>query len=379
MTLRSSSGAINLTAFSSVNIPLDIPVQWNSSNKITSNGTNVTIMSSSGAINLTAFSTVNVPVNIPFQWNSGNKISSNGTNLDITSSGIININGSSVFNTATSSSSLSTASCIFYGGISINNSSNASSINNGGTITSNGGYAFNGDGYIGGKIDVGNTSASIAQSANQGINIRSRSRTLTTTLNVDTAFNSFDGGIISLSSGTITNASTCYISGSPTITSGSITNAYSLFVGSGNSKFNGNMTISNTLTCSTNIIVSNNISIAGVVVTPNIGDISTQISFNGANNVSSASNITGLLFSTVAVKSFTATVLVSVTASSNLYEQYTIQGIYNGSGWYLVKESVGDNTGVIFTITSGGQVQYTSLNYSGFSSIVFRFRANTIN
>ena len=38
---------------------------------------------------------------------------------------------------------------------------------------------------------------------------------------------------------------------------------------------------------------------------------------------------------------------------------------------------IGDTTGVVFSITSAGQIQYTSTNLAGWSSSSFHYRALT--
>ena len=104
------------------------------------------------------------------------------------------------------------------------------------------------------------------------------------------------------------------------------------------------------------------------------GDIG-HTSFSAANNQSSAANVTGLAFANGTVRSFEALVSVSVDATSDLFESFKLYGIQRGSDWMMSQSSVGDISGFTFSITSGGQVQYTSGNYSGFSSATVKFRA----
>jgi hypothetical protein len=97
--------------------------------------------------------------------------------------------------------------------------------------------------------------------------------------------------------------------------------------------------------------------------------------FNAANNVSSASNVIGFSFSNASIRSFSANVTVSVLKSSggNLYETFTLEGHQTDSGWTLLPSSFGDVSGITFSITSSGQVQYTSINHSNWTSTVIRF------
>ena len=112
------------------------------------------------------------------------------------------------------------------------------------------------------------------------------------------------------------------------------------------------------------------------VPTASTGDIN-QTSFSGANNQSSPANVTGLAFSNASVRSFEALVSVSVDATSDLFEQFRLNGIQRGADWVLGITSVGDASSVVFTITDAGQIQYTSANYSGFSALTMKFRAIT--
>lgn len=109
---------------------------------------------------------------------------------------------------------------------------------------------------------------------------------------------------------------------------------------------------------------------------PNLspGDIS-ETSFSLANNQSSAADVTGLAFAVGIVRSFSALVSVEIDATSDLFEQFTLQGINKGTSFNMSSDSVGDGSGVTFSITSAGQVQYTSGNAAGFVSGTIRFRA----
>jgi hypothetical protein len=105
------------------------------------------------------------------------------------------------------------------------------------------------------------------------------------------------------------------------------------------------------------------------------GDIQ-ETSFSLANNQASPANVTGLAFSG-AVRSFEALVSVEIDAASDLFEVFKLYGIRRGADWQMSVESTGDNSLVAFTITSGGQVTYTSGNYATFVSGAIKFRAET--
>lgn len=106
------------------------------------------------------------------------------------------------------------------------------------------------------------------------------------------------------------------------------------------------------------------------------GDIA-ETSFSAANNVTVAANVTGLAFANGTVRSFDAQVSVVIAATADLYEVFRLQGIQKGASWDMSVESTGDDSGIVFTITSAGQVQYTSGNEDGFVSSTMKFRAAT--
>jgi hypothetical protein len=106
------------------------------------------------------------------------------------------------------------------------------------------------------------------------------------------------------------------------------------------------------------------------------GDIE-ETSFASANNQASPANVTGLAFANAAVRSFKALVSVEIDATADLFESFELLGIQKGSSWDMAVSAVGDDSGITFTITNAGQVQYTSTNVAGFSSGAIKFRAIT--
>lgn len=105
-----------------------------------------------------------------------------------------------------------------------------------------------------------------------------------------------------------------------------------------------------------------------------VGDIA-HTSFSAANNQISAASVTGLTFAAGSVRSFKAQVSVSIDATTDLNEVFELVGVQLASGFVMASSSVGDDSGVVFTITSGGQIQYTSANSAGFTSNTIKFRA----
>ena len=108
------------------------------------------------------------------------------------------------------------------------------------------------------------------------------------------------------------------------------------------------------------------------------GDIQ-ETSFSAANNQVAAADVTALAFANGVVRSFDAQVSVSIDATSDLFEEFELHGIQRGADWSMSVESVGDESGVSFSITTAGQVQYQSSNVSGFTSNSMKFRAKTLS
>jgi trimeric autotransporter adhesin len=102
-------------------------------------------------------------------------------------------------------------------------------------------------------------------------------------------------------------------------------------------------------------------------------------SFIPNNNTVTLSNVDGLSFSNTDTRSFTVNLSVSIESSGgNLYETFVLDGTQNNSQWSLYTTSYGDNSGIVFSITNLGQIQYTSTNISGFTNSIFRFFVNQI-
>lgn len=106
------------------------------------------------------------------------------------------------------------------------------------------------------------------------------------------------------------------------------------------------------------------------------GDIN-ETSFALANNVLVAASITGFAFSNAAVRSFQAIVSVAIDGTSDLFEEFQLEGIQKGTDWIITYGSTGDESGVEFDINASGQVTYTSSDVPGFVSGTLKFRAIT--
>lgn len=97
-----------------------------------------------------------------------------------------------------------------------------------------------------------------------------------------------------------------------------------------------------------------------------------------ANGQASATNVTGLLVSSASYKSAIVFAEVRRKTSTNELVSVGLLKLYYrdlDSAWYLVDELSGDEDNVEFSITTGGQVQYTSGSIAGSSySGTIKFR-----
>lgn len=107
------------------------------------------------------------------------------------------------------------------------------------------------------------------------------------------------------------------------------------------------------------------------------GDILTT-SFTVANNQSSAANITELSFDTATIRS--AVVTYSIFRSTDSAELgecgFLLLTYMSDANAWTISRYANDDSGLVFTVTDGGQCQYTSTNMSGSSySGLMKFNA----
>jgi hypothetical protein len=230
---------------------------------------------------------------------------------------------SATFSTSTASTSNSTGAVVLSGGLGISNATDATSATNGGTITTAGGVAIAKSVFVGTTADItGNTSTAgvlVRGSTSGTISILPQAAAGTFNFNLPTTAGSA-GQVLASAGG----------SSSP-------------------------MTW----------------------VTPAINSAPQSFTTTGANNQTSAANVTGLVY---ASGMFDITMTVDVVATTSLTQLFKLSGIKSpSSSWSITSLEVsGDNSGVVFSITSGGQVQYTSSNYSGFTSLSFTWAALSV-
>jgi hypothetical protein len=108
------------------------------------------------------------------------------------------------------------------------------------------------------------------------------------------------------------------------------------------------------------------------------GDI-PHTSFTASNNVSSAANVTGLAFANASVRSAEVLYSIALVATASKYQVGKLLLVQRGADWQLSEQYAGDDAGFAFTVTTAGQVQYTSPNSAGFTSATIKFRAIVTN
>jgi hypothetical protein len=134
------------------------------------------------------------------------------------------------------------------------------------------------------------------------------------------------------------------------------------------------LTIAGGASVAKTLFVGNSIIVNGIDIQPNTYDIPRTTLFNGTNNITNA-NIPLLSFPN-SVWSFDIYIAIQLVASTNMYSNYQIRGCNMGTDWQIIQSYVGDSI-VTFNITSSGQLQYSCINYAGFTSLSFKFKVVT--
>jgi hypothetical protein len=128
-------------------------------------------------------------------------------------------------------------------------------------------------------------------------------------------------------------------------------------------------------------VTSGHIIFNTVDVTPSLGDIWREQNFTtGSNPVTAGTAITGFQFANSVVRSFDSLVSVQIDATTDLFACYNLRGVQKGTGgeWVINAAYVGDNTGVVFSIDSTGQVLFKcETTHVGHSLTTINFRAMT--
>lgn len=110
-------------------------------------------------------------------------------------------------------------------------------------------------------------------------------------------------------------------------------------------------------------------SASGLKVTNSSSGDLAETAFTALDNTASATDITGLAFANGTVRSFKS--IISIVRGST-YSEVEIKGIQKAADWDISEMSTGDLTGVEFSITTSGQLQYTTTNTGSNASLKFR-------
>ncbi len=151
----------------------------------------------------------------------------------------------------------------------------------------------------------------------------------------------------------------------------------------GTSSSSGNsLTIAGGLGVIKDSYIGNSLFVRNIDMTPSTGDFFRERTFVLNNNVSIPTDITELLFNNSITRYFFAFLSVHITTSTTeLYSGHELKGIKNiTKGWIINSTFIGDtSTNIKFTITSSGQVRYTSSNIINWVSGTLNWRSLSIN
>lgn len=126
-----------------------------------------------------------------------------------------------------------------------------------------------------------------------------------------------------------------------------------------------------------NLSVGPDLSVNNILITPSVGDLVKEQSFNATHNISNA-NIVGLYFSDSIIKSFVGTLCVSVfTLSTEFDALYDIKALRKTNGWILNMTYIGEPLGLTFTITPSGQMRYSSPFFPNWVNTLMKFRGTS--
>ena len=208
--------------------------------------------------------------------------------------------------------------------------------------------------------------------------------TLTAT---DDAINLSTGSLVTFGGVTIqsTTDSNSLTDGGSFLTAGGASIQKTLRVGTGIITENISSTNISSTNISTNSInvssITSTMLTTGNIVANNLNlGVSNMFSgsFAFSNNTNVPANVDGL--SGTDTRSFTVNLSVSIESSGgNLHETFILDANHTESQWYLYTTGYGDDSGIVFSITNLGQIQYTSTNISGFTNGIFRFFVNQIS
>ena len=275
-----------------------------------------------------------------------------GVSGNLSIGGSLGINGIFTNISTTVSTSATTGALVLDGGLGINNTTDSVSITNGGAMTIAGGAAIAKKLFVGGNVLSRNA---LVVATDTGTSI---------------------GGTVVLG---YPNA--------PGTTSSSTSYTWNVGVDSSNQFYiqnNNNSALSTRAlaiseTAGTVSLKSKQSSTL-VAIQPNREDQLLEQTFTtSTDSVTTATNVTGLVFYTS--RAFICNLVVFINATSPLSSMYELRGILLGNGTWDFSQDVymGDSlTGLVFSLTSGGQVQFTKTSVSGHVSTTFKWHVKAL-
>lgn len=133
-----------------------------------------------------------------------------------------------------------------------------------------------------------------------------------------------------------------------------------------------------------NVLIGDTLTVKDIDITPSIGDITAERGFFAANDIQIPEDVVNFSFVNYAIKAFSGMASVTVTSdplSNGDYDildaLFELKGIRKKNGWIMTSSYIGDNTGLKFSISSSGQIRYTSENIPYHLSTKIKFRALT--
>lgn len=127
--------------------------------------------------------------------------------------------------------------------------------------------------------------------------------------------------------------------------------------------------------------IGNSLFVTNIDMTPSTGDLFRERIFSLNNNIITPVNITEFSFGNTVSRYFFAFACIKITTSTDeLFAGYDLKGVRsNSKGWILNYNFIGDKINIKFSITSTGQLQYTTANIPNWISGNIQWRALSIN
>ena len=97
-----------------------------------------------------------------------------------------------------------------------------------------------------------------------------------------------------------------------------------------------------------------------------------------ANNQSGAANVTGVLITATAGNTAILDYKVFINATTKLIEHGKLELSYDGTNWNIANEFSHDDSLITFSMTAGGQLQYTTPSYTGYSAGTMNFNVTKL-